>query len=100
MQIAHKINDFLYTIFPQLELVSKEEVTNTIRKYYTFVPFVPTVTLEENLIIIDLDTETISTQDADYNQTVSLCDKGKFDDAKIILEKLINKNPTNSDLGR
>lgn len=100
MQIIHKINDFLYTIFPKLKQANEEEIINTIQEYYTYGPFVPKVTLQEDIIIIDVDTETIVTQDADYNKTVALCEKGKFDEAKVILEKLIHKNPSNSEYHR
>jgi tetratricopeptide (TPR) repeat protein len=100
MQIVHKINDFLYTIFPELENATEKEIFNAIQKYYTYGPFVPKITLNNDLVTIDVDTETILTQDADYNKTVALCEKGKFDDAKIILEKLIQKNPSNSEFHR
>lgn len=100
MQIVHKINDFLYTIFPELENANEKEIITAIQKYYTYGPFVPKITINNDLVTIDVDTETILTQDADYNKTVALCEKGKFDDAKIILEKLIQKNPSNSEFHR
>ena len=91
MQIVHKINDFLYTIFPELENATETEIINAIQKYYTYGPFVPRITINNDLVIIDVDTETILTQDADYNKTVALCEKGRFDEAKIILEKTHSK---------
>jgi Tfp pilus assembly protein PilF len=100
MQIVHKINDFLYTIFPELENANEKEIIIAIQKYYTYGPFVPKITVNNDIVIIDVDTETIQTQDADYNKTVALCEKGKFDEAKIILEKLIQKNPSNSEFHR
>ena len=100
MQIIHKIDDFLYTIFPELQNASEKEISNTIQTYYTYGPFVPKITINKNIVIIDVDTETILTQDADYKKTLALCDKGNFDEAKIILEKLIQKNPTNSEFHR
>ena len=100
MQIVHKINDFLYTLFPGLENANEKEIITAIQKYYTYGPFVPKITINNDLITIDIDTETILTQDADYNKTVALCEKGKFDEAKIILEKLIQKNPSNSEFHR
>jgi Flp pilus assembly protein TadD len=100
MQIIHKINDFFFTLFPDLTPDNKDVITDAIKKQYSYGPFIPTVTLQEDLVIIDVDTETIITQDADYNKTVALCDKGKFDEARAILEKLIDKNPTNSEFHR
>ena len=100
MQIVHKINDFLYTIFPELENANEKEISIAIQKYYTYGPFVPKVSINNDIVIINVDTEYIITQDADYNKTVALCEKGKFDEAKIILEKLIQKNPSNSEFHR
>lgn len=100
MQIVHKINDFLYTIFPELENANEKEIFNAIQKYYTYGPFVPQVTIDNEMVTVDVDTEIIVTQDADYNKTIALCEKGKFDEAKIILEKLILKNPSNSEYHR
>lgn len=100
MQIIHQINDFLYTIFPDLLGASELKIKDTIQKYYTYGPFVPKITLNNDLVIIDVDTETIQTQDADYNKTVALCEKGQFEEARIILEKLIQKNPSNSEFHR
>ncbi|WP_291097643.1 MULTISPECIES: tetratricopeptide repeat protein [unclassified Flavobacterium] len=100
MQIVHKINDFLYAIFPELENADENEIIIAIQKYYTYGPFVPKITVNNDIVTIDVDTETIQTQDADYNKTVALCEKGKFDEAKIILEKLIQKNPSNSEYHR
>lgn len=100
MQIIHKINDFFFTLFPDLTPDNKDVIADAIKKQYSYGPFIPTVTLQEDLVIIDVDTETIITQDADYNKTIALCDKGKFDEARPILEKLIEKNPTNSEFHR
>lgn len=100
MQIIHKINDFFFTLFPDLTTDNKELITAAMQKQYSYGPFLPTVTLQEDLVVIDVDTETIINQDADYNKTVTLCEKGKFDEARVILEKLIDKNPTNSEYHR
>jgi tetratricopeptide (TPR) repeat protein len=100
MQIVHKINDFLYTLFPELENATEKEIITAIQKYYTYGPFVPKITIDKDIVTINVNTEIIQTQDSDYNKTVALCEKGKFDEAKIILEKLIQKNPSNSEFHR
>lgn len=100
MQIVHKLNGFLYTIFPELEKASEKEIINAIQKYYTYGAFVPKVILQDDYIVIDIDTKTIFTQQNDYNKTLALCENGQYNEAKIILEKLICKNPTNSEFHR
>ena len=49
---------------------------------------------------IEINTPTIISQEADYKKTVVLCEKGKYSEAKPILKKLIEKNPTNSEYHR
>jgi Tfp pilus assembly protein PilF len=49
---------------------------------------------------IEIDARTIISQEVDYKKTVALCEKGKYSEAKIILKKLIEKNPTNSEYHR
>jgi hypothetical protein len=83
-----------------LENANEKEIISAIQKYYTYGPFVPKITINKDIVTITVDKETIQTQDADYNKTVALCEKGKFDEAKIILEKLIQKNPSNSEFHR
>ena len=70
MKITHKIDDFLLELFPQckksnLDLtILKEEIT----KYFTVEPYKPSVSIEGEWIYIEVDTETIADQRADYNK--------------------------------
>ena len=100
MQITHKIDDFLYAIFPELRGGGKSLLVNKLGDYYSFGPYKPTVTITEDWVTIDIDTSTIISQEADYRKTVALCEKGKYAEAKPILKKLIEKNPTNSEYHR
>jgi hypothetical protein len=54
MQITHKINDFFYILFPNLISDNKEVITAAMKKQYTYGPFVPTVTLQEDVVIINV----------------------------------------------
>ena len=58
------------------------------------------MTIEDGWVKIKIDTPTIISQEADYKKTVALCEKGKYSEAKPILKKLIEKNPTNSEYHR
>jgi hypothetical protein len=100
MQIIHKLDDFLYTIFPELRGGGKSLLINTLEEYYTYGPYKPKVTIDEDWVTIEIDTPTIISQEADYRKTVSLCEKGKYSEAKPILKKLIDKNPANSEYHR
>lgn len=101
MQIIHKIDDFLFTIFPNIKTGGGNDlIINELQKFYTYGPFKPKVTIENNWVKIEFDTPSIISQEADYNKTVGLCEKGKYQEAKTILKNLISKNPSNSEYHR
>lgn len=101
MQITHKIDDFLFMIFPELRGNKDSKlVIEIFTKYYTYGVYKPTVTVENDIVIIEIDTNKIVAEDSDYRKMITLCEKGKYSDAKPILENLIKKNPTNSEYHR
>jgi tetratricopeptide (TPR) repeat protein len=100
MQIIHKIDDFLYTLFPNVEMGDQPAILNAIREFYTYGPYKPKVSIENGFVIIEIDSPAIIREDADYNKVVSLCERGKYSEAKPILKNLIEKNPANSEYHR
>ena len=100
MQIIHKIDDFLFTIFPNIKKGDEQSLINAIQEFYTYGPYKPKVSIEDNWIKIDIDTPTIVSQDGDYKKVIALCEKGKYYEAKPILKNLISKNPTISEYHR
>ncbi|MBK9248799.1 MAG: hypothetical protein IPM69_11945 [Ignavibacteria bacterium] len=100
MQIIHPINDFLYTIFPDVTKGDTTRLLKTIEDYFTIRTSIPKVRIEDDSVIIDVDTTHIKSNDTDYRRVVSLCDKMKYSQARPILEKLISSNPTNSEYHR
>ncbi len=110
MVIIHKIDDFLFNLFPASKEGRKEgrkegdkdlsRLKEEITDYYTFGPYKPKVTIENDLVSIEIDTSSISTQKPDFDAAVKHCEAGRFNKAKPILEKLIKKNPTVSEYHR
>ncbi len=101
MQIIHKIDNFLSAIFPELTGGGGNDlIINTLEKYYTYGPYKPSVTINNEWVKIEIDTPAIISQEADYKKTIALCEKGKYSEAKPILKKLIGENPTNSEYHR
>lgn len=100
MQFNHKIDNFLFTIFPHLKEADNETIISALIGYYTYGPYKPKVTINNDTVTIDVDTPAILTQEADYKKVVSLCEKGRYNEAKPILRKLIEKNPSNSEYHR
>jgi tetratricopeptide (TPR) repeat protein len=100
MQIIHKIDDFFFTLFPELTGGGNDLIINYLEKNYTYGPFKPSVSLKNNLVTITIDTSSIISQESDYRKVIGLCEKGKYQDAKPILENLITVNPTISEYHR
>jgi len=71
-----------------------------LEKYYTYGPYKPKVSINNDCVTIEIDTPTILSQETDYRKTVALCEKGKYSEAKKLLDDLIKKNPTNSEYHR
>jgi hypothetical protein len=51
MQIVREINDFLFTIFPELENANEKEIFNAIQKYYTYGLFTK-VTIDNGRLLL------------------------------------------------
>ena len=100
MQIIHKIDNFLYTIFPSVIQGDQQSLLNAIQDFYTYGPYKPKVKIDNDFVSIEIDTPTILAQDIDYQKVIAFCEKGKYADAKPILKKLIEKNPAISEYHR
>ena len=98
MQIIHRIDAFLYTLFPQIS--NDTEIVKVLESFYSTGSFKPKVTIDGDVVIIDIDTEKLQSFQTEFQKVVSLCEKGQFDAAKPLLLKLIDNNPTNSELHR
>lgn len=100
MQIIHVIDDFLYSIFPSVVKGDETKLVGFLTEYYTVGPFKPSVRISGDKVIIDIDSSSIISQESEYRRAVALCEKGRFSDAKPLLEELIRRNPTNSEFHR
>ena len=50
MIIVHPINDFLFTLFPEVETGNIEKLKEALLKYYSYGPFVPKIEVTENVV--------------------------------------------------
>lgn len=100
MQIILKIEEFLKTLFSNIDIKDHSSIINTLEDYYSYGPYKPKVSIEEDIVTVEIDSPTIISQEADYRKAVSLSEKGKYHEAKVVLRDLIKKNPTNSEYHR
>ena len=100
MQIIYVKGDFLNTIFPELTNCENAEIISVLENYYSYGSFKPRVTIENDLVNVEIDETTIAKHEADYRRAIMLCEKGNYTEAKPLLTKLISENPTNSEYYR
>jgi len=102
MQIIFKNDDMLFSIFPEAQKYGndREILLKEIKAYFSYGPYIPKVSVNNDLIIVDVDTPSISKHEKDYHKVVELCTKGKYSLAKPILTKLIKENPSVSEYHR
>jgi tetratricopeptide (TPR) repeat protein len=100
MQIIHKIDNFLYTIFPSVIPGDQQSLLHAIQEFYTYGPHRPSVTIDNDFVSIDIDIPAILAQDKDYQKVIAFCEKAKYSEAKPILKKLIVNNPSISEYHR
>lgn len=98
MQIIHKIDAFLYTIFPEIK--DNNKIIETLEDFYSYGPFKPKVQIDGEFVIINIDINSISSQENDFRRVISFCENSNFAEAKPLLIKLIEQNPTNSEYHR
>ncbi len=102
MTIYHKVNDFLYSLFPKTEGFGKNpaHLTEYLTDYYTYGPYRPKVTIVDDVVTVQIDTQAIGNQQGEYNKVLNMCQQGQFQQALPRLRKLIEQNPTVSEYHR
>ena len=95
MIIIHKIDDFIFELFPQVaeSNFDEEVIKQVLTVFYTTGPFRPKITIIDDYIKIEIDTSLIETQEKDYQKAISFSEKGMYSDAKKILERLVKSTP-------
>ena len=93
MQIIHKLDDFFYTLFSISESADQDKIISVVKKYFTGGEIQSEVRIDDDSVIIDINTPEFPTQDAELKKVKLLCGKKKYAIAKPILIKMIRKNP-------
>ncbi|MDO6813237.1 tetratricopeptide repeat protein [Tenacibaculum soleae] len=99
MTIIHQLNDFIYTLFPNIEK-NKESLKIELEKFYSVGNIKPIIKFKDNFVEITIDNIKIESESKDYQKLISLCEKSNFEEAKILAEKLLELNSENSEYHR
>jgi tetratricopeptide (TPR) repeat protein len=97
MTIIHKIDDFLYELFPGTDTAKLSEA---IKRFYTIGPFEPKVDQKGDEFHITVDVDRIEADKEKYASLVSLAESGKYDEAKQLAGELIEDAPHISEYHR
>jgi tetratricopeptide (TPR) repeat protein len=100
MRISFPRNKFLSNIFPDIDINSDDQVISAFKKYFSLEGVEPVVTVTENEVIIEPPANALVGNIREFNRAAELCSKKRFDEAKIILESLIQQYPLISEYHR
>ena len=102
MVIYFKIDDLLLDLFPRTRESNLDHgvLRDELSAFYTLGPYRPKINIENDVVTIEIDTELIETQEQDYKKVVALCENGRYEDAKKILDELLEKSPHVSEYHR
>lgn len=99
MVIRIPITPLVFSLFDAPESDTSALVAQ-MRAYYTVRGVSPEVRLEGNEMLVELDVERIIGREKLFTEAKLLCEKGKFDQGKVKLMKLVEEDPTHSEYHR
>lgn len=79
---------------------SEEALIQFLRKHYAIGAYVPEVTVEGDLINIQIDEAEVDRTNDAYQRIIRLAEKGKYDEAKKLVSEVIVKGTAHSDIFR
>ncbi len=100
MKIYIRKDDFLKVIFKNINIENENELLNELVQYYTINDEKPKISIENDIITIELSYNKIIKNEIDFKRAIQFCDNNEFEKAKPIIEKLLNKYPKISELHR
>jgi tetratricopeptide (TPR) repeat protein len=100
MELIHFRDAFFYSLFPELEKGDAKAIKDVLTKFYRVGIYEPKIVIEENLVRVVVDLNAIAPMTKEHKRIISLCEKGKFQEAKSHLLPLIRQYPAHSELHR
>ena len=99
MTIIHPLDNFIYELFPNAEK-NEESLKKAISDFYTMQNVKPIIKFSKEFVEITIDTKRIEVEGNKFQKLISLCEKAKFEEAKILADELISSNPNISEYHR
>ncbi|RYY20673.1 MAG: tetratricopeptide repeat protein, partial [Sphingobacteriaceae bacterium] len=99
MTIIHPLDSLLESLFPEAK-GDGQKLIEAARRFYTVGPFEPSVQINNNQLIVELNITRIEQQKSRYNKVLALCERGQFAQAKKDVQILIDETPQVSEYHR
>lgn len=99
MVILFEMGDLLLELFPTAA-GDPHQLLAVLADAYAVGPYKPRVSLEGNLVRVEIDEVTIEHHHSDFKKLVKWCDAGQYGKARPLLERLIVENPSVSEYHR
>ena len=99
MVILFEMGDLLLELFPTASS-DPQQLPAVLADAYAIGPFKPRVTIDGNLVRVEIDEITIEHHQSDFNRLVKWCEAGQYAKARPLLERLIVENPSISEYHR
>jgi len=99
MVILFEMGDLLLELFPTASS-DPQQLPAVLADAYAIGPFKPRVTIDGNLVRVEIDEITIEHHQSDFNRLVKWCEAGQYAKARPLLERLIVENPSVSEYHR
>ena len=76
------------------------DLVQQMTSFYTVSGVAPRVTVADDEVLVELDVERIAGREKLYREALADCTKGRFEEAKLKLLRLIEEDPTHSEYHR
>lgn len=99
MQIRIPFSAILFDLFPDAK-GDRAALLEAMRSYYTVRGVVPEVAEDGDTIVLKVDVEQVFGREKLFREAVGLCERGKFQEGRERLAKLVAEDPTHSEYHR
>ena len=100
MKILLHTDDLLKDLSPEVATADSDRIKQKLEAYYGSAGMVPVVSVDGDVVTVELDLEQEEAFGRDYDRASNLAQSGKYSEARGLLESLIERHPAISDLHR
>jgi hypothetical protein len=98
MNIQFHISDFFSKLFPEVDATNNDAVKQKLKEFYN--PIEVIIDINGDTIQVEFQDDLKDTKSSDFYKATDLCVKKRYSEAIPIFLKLIQENPTDSEVHR